>query len=106
MMKHMHEHMMMHSKHCERARQAHMMAMGMCCIMTIGVGIAAVCLAHSKCGKEMREHMKNSAIDKAEYLKDMVEHKVEKAKMFVEDAKEKVMDLGAKEKPADPGAEI
>ena len=97
MMKHMHEHMMMHRKHYEKAQQAHMMAMGMCCLMTIGIGIAAVCFFKSKSGKEMREHMKNSAMDTAECLKDMVEQKVEKAKSFVTEVKEKA---------ADPGAEI
>lgn len=94
MMNHFHNHMMMHKKHFEKAQQAHMVAMGICCIMTIGVGIATVCFLKSKRGKEIREQMKNSAIDTAEGLKDMVEHNVEKAKTFVAEAKEKIMDAG------------
>jgi len=73
MMNHMHEHMMMHKKHCEIAQRTHSMAKGMCCIMTIGVGIAAVCFFKSKCGKQMRENMKNCAMDTAECFKDEVE---------------------------------
>lgn len=94
MINHMHDHMMMH-KHYEKAQQAHMMAKGICCIMTIGIGIAAVCFFKSKCGKEMREHMKNTAIQTAECLMEMAEQKIEKAKVFVADAKEKVVDIGA-----------
>lgn len=92
MMNHIHNHMMMHKKHFEKAQQAHMMALGVCCIITIGIGIATVCLFKSKRGIEMRAHIKNRAVDTAEILKDMVENNVEKAKTFVADTKEEVMD--------------
>ena len=72
MMNHMHNHMMMHKKHFEEAQQTHMMVKGMCCVMTIGIGIAAACLFKLKCLK-MRDQMKNCEMDSAECLKDKIE---------------------------------
>ena len=95
MMNHMHDHMMMYKKYCEKAHQAHMMMTGMCCVMTIGITIAAVCIFKSKYGKEMREHMKYYAQETAENIKEMVEKKAEKVKTFVDEAKEKAADLGS-----------
>lgn len=56
----------------ERMKAAHYMAVGMGVIIVAGIGVATGILFKTKYGREMREKMKDKAIDTVENVKNIV----------------------------------
>ena len=87
-----------------RIQAAHHMAVGMSVIVVTGVCVALGILLNTKSGKEMREKMKNKAIDTVENIKNIViksadsvevsaTHTADKVNHAIETAQDKAEDI-------------